>query len=243
MGGLNIGDEYLGKNPRLGSWRDTHLQLQGPAVQCLQSVFLGDWYWVTREIPQVNWQVQPAEDNQTALILPTGPADELDNCSLFFLSLIERSQTRIWIASPYFVPNGSILNALKLAALRGVDVRIILPNNPDHLIVYYCSFSYYTELQIGIKLYRYRSGFMHQKVILVDDDIAGVGTVNLDNRSFFLNFEVMTFSVDRQFISSVANMLQHDFSSARLVNLDAYQQKPFWFRLAARVSRLLAPIL
>ena len=244
MGGLNIGDEYLGKNPRFGSWRDTHLKLRGAAVQCLQSVFLGDWYWVTREIPQVCWQVQEAESNQTALILPTGPADKLHNCNLFWLSLIERSQIRIWIASPYFVPNTSIFNALKLAALRGVDVRIVLPNRPDHLTAYLCSFSYYTELQaVGIKLYRYRSGFMHQKVILIDRDIGGVGTVNLDNRSFFLNFEVMTFAIDSHFIRSIATMLQKDLDCSDLVNLDVYQKKPFWFRLAARVSRLLAPIL
>jgi len=245
MGGLNIGDEYLGKNPRFGSWRDTHLKIQGAGVQCLQSVFLGDWYWVTRKIPQVCWRVLKAESNQTALILPTGPADGLDNCNLFWLSLIERSHTRLWIASPYFVPNTSILNALKLAALRGVDVRIILPNRADHLTAYMCSFSYYTEMRsVGIKLYRYRSGgFMHQKVILVDDDMAGVGTVNLDNRSFFLNFEVMTFAIDREFIHSVKAMLKEDFCLSGIVDLDSYQKKPFWFKLVARVSRLLAPIL
>ena len=244
MGGLNIGDEYLGKNPRFGSWRDTHLKIEGAGVQCLQSVFLGDWYWVTRQIPQVSWQVTATKHNQTALVLPTGPADRLDNCNLFWLSLIERSQTRLWVASPYFVPNTSMLNAFKLAALRGVDVRIILPSSADHLTAYLCSFSYYRELQaVGIKLYRYRSGFMHQKVILVDDNLAGVGTVNLDNRSFFLNFEVMTFAIEQDFIHSVEMMLQQDFSSSRLVNLDSYQKKSLWFKLAARVSRLLAPIL
>ncbi|MDJ0903606.1 MAG: cardiolipin synthase [Xenococcus sp. MO_188.B8] len=245
MGGLNIGDEYLGENPRFGSWRDTHLKIRGAAVQCLQSVFLRDWYWVNKEALQVCWQVQESSKyNQTALILPTGPADRLDNCNLFFLNLIERSQTRLWIASPYFVPNNSILNALQLAALRGVDVRIILPNHPDHLIVYFCSFAYYNDLQeVEIKLYRYRSGFMHQKVILVDRDIAGVGTVNLDNRSFFLNFEVMTFSIDSQFIQSVENMLQSDLNVSRAIDLNTYHQKSIWFKLAAKVSRLLAPIL
>ena len=125
-----------------------------------------------------------------------------------------------------------------------MDVRIILPNSPDHLTAYLCSFSYYTELQsVGIRLYRYRTGFMHQKVILVDNDLAGIGTVNLDNRSFFLNFEVMTFSLDRKFIHNVEMMLQKDLDVSRLVNLNTYQKKPFWFKLAARVSRLLAPIL
>jgi cardiolipin synthase len=245
MGGLNIGDEYLGKDARFGAWRDTHLQLRGAAVQCLQSVFLGDWYWVAKEIPQVSWSVERSpESNQTALILPTGPADRLQNCNLFFLSLIERSQYRIWIASPYFVPNGSMLNALRLAALRGVDVRIILPNRPDHLTVYLCSFAYYGDLEaVGIKLYRYRTGFMHQKVILIDRDLAGVGTVNLDNRSFFLNFEVMTFAIDPEFIQNVETMLQQDLDASRAIDLGSYQKKSFWFKLAARVSRLLAPIL
>ena len=244
MGGLNIGDEYLGKSPRFVSWRDTHIQIKGAAVQCLQSVFLGDWYWVTRKIPQVCWQVTEGECDRTVLVLPTGPSDELNNCNLFFLALIERSQDRLWIASPYFVPSTSVLNALKIAALRGVDVRIILPNRADHLTVYFCSFSYYTELQsVGIKLYRYRSGFMHQKVILVDSDLAGVGTVNLDNRSFFLNFEVMTYAIDREFILKVDKMLQRDFAASGLVDYDLYYRKPFWFRLCARVSRLLAPIL
>jgi cardiolipin synthase A/B len=152
----------------------------------------------------------------------------LQNCNLFFLYLVEQAQNRLWIASPYFVPNSSILNALRLAALRGVDVRIILPNLPDHLTVYFCSFAYYSELQsAGIKLYRYRPGFMHQKVILVDRDIAGVGTVNLDNRSFFLNFEVMTFSLDWQFIKNVEAMLQQDFNVSRPINLNSYQKKPY----------------
>ena len=142
------------------------------------------------------------------------------------------------------MPNNSILNALKLAALRGVDVQIILPNHPDNLAVFLSSFDYYSDLQeVGIKLYRYRSGFMHQKVILVDRDIAGVGTLNLDNRSFFLNFEVMTFSIDSHFIQSVATMLQDDLNVSRTIDLDTYQKKPFWFKLAAKVSRLLAPIL
>ena len=244
MGGFNIGDEYLGKDSHLGFWRDTHQKISGPAVQCLQNAFLTDWYWVNREIPRVSWQVQQQSLNQTALILPTGPADRLDNCNLFFLNLIERSQTRLWIASPYFVPDDSIIDALKLAALRGVDVRIILPDRPDHLTVYLCSYSYYTELQaVKIKLYRYRAGFMHQKVILVDRDLAGVGTVNLDNRSLFLNFEVTTISIDSRFVRDVETMLRDDLDNSDSIDFNTYRRKPLWFKLAARVSRLLTPIL
>lgn len=254
VGGLNIGDEYLGKDPHFGSWRDTHLKLQGTTVKSLQATFLKDWYWATREIPEVSWSIaKNTHHNQTAFVLATGPADRLTACTLFFVDLINLAQERLWIASPYFVPDESTLNALKLAAVRGVDVRIILPNSPDHLLVYLCSFSYYDELQkVGIKLYRYRSGFMHQKIILCDRTVAGVGTTNLDNRSFFLNFEVMTFGIksDHQsseyspnLVDNVEKMLQEDLNASRAIDLEEYQQKPFWFRLSAEVSRLSAPIL
>ncbi|MEL6814179.1 MAG: cardiolipin synthase, partial [Cyanobacteria bacterium J06598_3] len=143
VGGLNIGDEYLGKDPRLGEWRDTHAKLRGPAVKCLQRTFLGDWYWATRDVPDVSWHIDTVpKASQTAFVLATGPADSLQACSLFFLNLINQAEERLWIASPYFVPDGSTLNALKLAAIRGVDVRIILPHRPDQILVYLCSFSY-----------------------------------------------------------------------------------------------------
>jgi cardiolipin synthase len=133
---------------------------------------------------------------------------------------------------------------LKLAAIRGVDVRIILPNRPDHLFVYLCSFSYYTEMEeIGIKLYRYKNGFMHQKIMLIDQEMAAVGTVNLDNRSFFLNFEVMGFVADLRFVESVEKMLQDDLAASVAVDLSEYSRKPLWFKLAVRVTRLLAPLL
>lgn len=245
VGGLNIGDEYLGKNPKLSPWRDTHLQVQGPSVQCLQTSFLQDWYWATRDTVEVNWQIQvDHQQNATALFFPTGPADPLPACNLFYVNAIDQARTRLWIASPYFVPDESTLTALKLAALRGVDVRILLPNHPDHLFVYFCAFSYYTELKsVGVKLYRYREGFMHQKVILIDSELAGVGTVNLDNRSFFLNFEVMGFVTDSEFIADVEAMLINDMTASCEVDLTEYYRKPFWFKVVVRTARLLAPIL
>lgn len=245
VGGLNIGDEYLGKHPRLSPWRDTHMKLLGPSVQALQASFFRDWYWATRKALQLNWHIKVnRETNQTVLVLPTGPADQLNACNLFFVSAINLAQTRLWIASPYFVPDESTLTALKLAAMRGVDVRILLPNRPDKLLVYLCSFSYYTEMkEIGIKLYRHRSGFMHQKIMLIDDDIAGVGSVNLDNRSFFLNFEAMGFVVETSFVKSVERMLQDDLGTSWNVDLSEYERKPFWFRLGVRIARLLTPLL
>lgn len=256
VGGLNIGDEYLGKDPNFGYWRDTHVQFRGTAVLCLQEILLRDLYWAGETVEGARWDVE--EDSsykQTAFVLSTGPADSLRECAFFFLNIINHAKERLWIASPYFVPDSSVLNALEMAALRGVDVRIILPDSPDHLSVYLCAFSFYGELQkAGIQLYRYRKGFMHQKVILCDSVIAGVGTTNLDNRSFYLNFEVMSFVLCRSreheqdaggasFIESVEQMLEKDFELSRLVDYSEYNKKPIWFRLAVRIMRLLAPIL
>ncbi|MDZ8051089.1 MAG: phospholipase D-like domain-containing protein [Aulosira sp. ZfuVER01] len=135
LGGLNIGDEYLGKNSHLSPWRDTHMKLQGPTVQSLQASFMQDWYWATRKFIDVNWEIKVnREADQTAFVLPTGPADKLKACNLFFVNAINQAQTRLWIATPYFVPDEATLTALKLAAIRGVDVRILLPNRPDHLL-------------------------------------------------------------------------------------------------------------
>ncbi len=244
VGGLNIGDEYLGKDPKLGAWRDTHMQVQGAAVQCLQISFLKDWYWAMDDTPEITWSVTPdRQQNETIFILPSAPAQPRQTCTLFFNSVFNLAQSRLWIASPYFVPDEPTLATLKMAALRGVDVRVILPNRPDHLIVYLCSYSYYAELKAaGIKLYRYKTGFMHQKVMLVDDAIAAVGTVNLDNRSFHLNFEVMAFITAGKFIQQVEAMLKTDLGNSRLVDFADYHKKPLGFKLAVRIARLMAPL-
>jgi len=244
VGGLNIGDEYRGRDRHFGYWRDTHLRIQGPAVKCLQLSFQKDWYWATDHTYPTRWEVSPPVGAaESVLILPSGPADDHQTCTLFFNSIFNLAQQRLWIASPYFVPDEATLATLKMAALRGVDVRIILPANPDHQIVYLCSFSYYTELkQAGIKLYRFRKGFMHQKVVLVDDLIAGVGTVNLDNRSFHLNFEVMAFMLQGSALTQIEAMLLNDLGNSDLVDLDDYHRRPLGFRLAVRAARLMAPL-
>ncbi len=244
IGGLNLGKEYLGKDPRLSPWRDTHLEIKGPSVQCIQVAFLKDWYWAVREIPEVHWTIQIAPENQTAIIVPTGPGDQLPACTLFMVSLINSARSRLWITSPYFVPNEPVLTALKLAALRGVDVRILLPSHPDHIHVYLASLSYITEVEsTGVKLYRYRPGFLHQKVFLIDRTLAGVGTTNLDNRSFHLNFEIMAFIANSRFVSEVETMLKTDFENAYLVDSTQLAHQTLWFRLAVRVARLMSPIL
>ncbi|CAB1065684.1 Cardiolipin synthase, bacterial type ClsA [Olavius sp. associated proteobacterium Delta 1] len=245
VGGHNVGDEYLGKNPKFGAWRDTHVKVEGPVVQAIQFCFAEDWYWATSGIPELNWELHKADDgHEEALMVASGPADNLETCGLMFVQAINDARQRIWIASPYFVPDLQILSALKLAVLRGVDVRILLPEKADHRTVYLASFSYYQNaLPNGIKLYRYTAGFMHQKVFLIDSSCAAVGTANLDNRSFRLNFEITLLNYDPGFIKEVEDMLADDFSRSRPVTMEDYSQKSFFFKLAVRSARLLAPIL
>ena len=245
VGGHNVGDEYVTGHPKLGSWRDTHVKVEGPVVQAVQFCFLEDWYWATTEVPELNWQLNKSQGGaENTLLIPSGPADDLETCGLMFTQAINSARERIWIASPYFVPDRQIIGALKLAALRGVDVRILLPEKPDHRTVYLASYSFYPNtLPVGIKLYRYKPGFMHQKVFLVDSDCAAVGTANLDNRSFRLNFELTLLNFNRTFIDNVETMLKQDFSESRLVALEDYSRRWFPFKVAVRLASLLSPIL
>lgn len=243
VGGLNLGDEYLGVTQRYGSWRDTHLCVQGPSLLMLQRSFLRDWYWATAQIPGMDWTVRACEDNTRILVVSSGPADRIETCALMFSSLIHAARQRLWIASPYFVPDESVVSALQLAAMRGVDVRILLPERPDHLLVYLSAFSYYSEMHVaGVRIFRYQPGFLHQKVMLVDDELSVVGTANLDNRSFRLNFETSVLIDDAGFASQVDTMLEQDFSDSREVSPGELERRPFWFRVLVRISRLLAPV-
>ena len=243
IGGLNVGDEYLGRNQRFGKWRDTHLQMRGPVVQAVQLVFLEDWFWACNRVPDLHWETKPEENDQIAAIIPTGPADPADSWQLIVAEAANSSRKRLWIASPYFVPDEGVLTALQTAAIRGVDVRILIPERPDHLLVWLSAFSYIDQaLPFGIRIFRYQNGFLHQKVMLIDSRLAAVGTANLDNRSFRLNFEITAFSNDRSFVTEVAGMLENDFQNAREVAAGEFHDKPFLFRAACRAARLLAPI-
>jgi cardiolipin synthase len=154
------------------------------------------------------------------------------------------AKERIWLSAPYFVPDEAILKALQLAALRGVDVRIITTGKPDSWPVFLAAFKYIDYLRdLGIKFYSYEPGFLHEKVMLVDDEFSTVGTPNFDNRSFRLNFEVTSLIVDKAFASEMEKMFEQDFAHAVPIDADALNKKPFWWRLAVNVSRLAAPVL
>ena len=243
VGGHNVGDEYLGKNPAIGPWRDTHVKVTGPVVQCIQVSWAEDWNWAANSQPALNWKPEPSPlADGLAFCLPSGPADEFETCTLFFLHAIHSAKRRIWIASPYFVPDEQLISALQLAALRGVDVRILVPAKADSRMVWLSGFTFLPDLEkAGVRTSRYHAGFLHEKAILVDD-VAGIGTANFDNRSFRLNFEITLLFTEPSTVAATEQMFLADFARSSPATAADYLAKPWWFRLAARTSRLMAPV-
>jgi cardiolipin synthase len=243
-GGVNLSDTYVGGDPRLSPWRDTMVRVEGPCAAQLQFVFAEDWLWSSGEKLALDWSPPPAQGQANALVLAPGPADPQETGSLYFVAAIAAARRRIWIASAYFVPDVDVLSALKVAALRGVEVRILVPDRRDHWLVWLAAFAYFDEVKsAGVEIWRYMDGFQHQKVLLIDDNIASVGTVNLDNRSCRLNFEVTVVAADRGFAGRVERMLHHDFALASRIAPSLSHHPSRLIRIAAPVARLLAPLL
>ncbi|KVD74713.1 cardiolipin synthase [Burkholderia sp. ABCPW 14] len=245
VGGHNVGVEYLGGNPRLTPWRDTHIEVRGPAVANIQYVFAEDWHWATQSLPPQALPPATVPDaDMHCLVVPMGPADKQETGSLFFAEAINAARERVWITTPYLVPDEAVISALKLAVMRGVDVRVLIPSRRDHYVVFEASKLYARDLvDAGVRIFRYRPGFLHQKVVLIDRAAAAVGSANLDNRSFRLNFEIMVLTVDEGFATEVEAMLEHDFNDAFEVDLSEYRRSPAWRRVAMHIARLFAPIL
>jgi cardiolipin synthase A/B len=217
-GGLNLGVEYVGQ------WRDTQIGLRGPLVQQLQAQFLQDWFWVSgqRLDDDLVWTVAPEPDDMTGVVVGASPTDPHDNGALYFVALAQMAQRRLWIASPYFAPEPSVLNAIKHAALRGVDIRLLVPEVPDKWLPWAAAFAFFDEVRsAGCSVWRYQPHFMHQKVALVDDDVVSIGTFNLDIRSCLLNFETTVVLNDRRFAQAVEAML-------RLISSDRSSSSARW---------------
>lgn len=241
-GGLNVGDEYMGRSKKFGPWRDTHLHIRGPALLPLLMGFFEDWHYVTDRVPDIPLRSPREAGIMQVLTFVSGPADEIEICPVIYLGAIREARRRIWIASPYLVPDTATRQALQHAALRGVDVRILLPGMADHLLPWLTSYSYYPALhQAGVRVFRMKEGFMHQKVLLVDMDLAMVGTINFDHRSFLLNFEQGVMICNTQFASSVHEMLQRDFWNSEEEDLNCYASGSLWFRLKVRCAALTSP--
>ncbi len=244
IGGLNISDQYLGLKPPLSPWRDTHIQICGPAVASIQLAFIEDWYWATHDIPVLMWEPALSADNLRCQVVASGPADEQETCALFFVQAINSAMRRIWIATPFYIPDEAVFVALKLAALRGVDVRLLIPSRADSYSMHLATSLYANQAVCsGIKVYRYIPGFTHQKVVLVDEQVAAVGSANLDNRSLRLNFEIMALIIDQGFATNVEAMLLNDFKNAVAIEQGDCDNVPLIRRLSMQTVRLFAPVL
>ncbi|MBB6218927.1 cardiolipin synthase [Anaerosolibacter carboniphilus] len=247
LGGLNIGDEYLGGNPHLGFWRDTHLRIEGEAVYGLQNIFFKDWHFVSKQ--QLSFDEEyfpklPYFGEQLIQIAASGPDTDWQSIMQAYFATISSAEERIWINTPYLVPDESIMMALRTAALSGVDVRIVLPSYPDHRTVFWASMSNIEELlRAGVRVYKYMKGFMHGKILLVDGIAASVGTANLDIRSFQINFEVNAFIYDKDIVERMEKDFYTDMEDSKEVTLEEYLKRSLLEKIKEATGRLMSPLL
>ncbi|WP_285767574.1 cardiolipin synthase [Peribacillus sp. SI8-4] len=248
VGGINIGDEYLGHDSKFGYWRDTHLIVKGEAVRTLQLIFLQDWYYSTDQsflTDEYLMTDMPQHDAHGGVqLIAGGPDSEWTVIKSIFFKMITSAEKSVWIASPYFVPDDDILQALKVAALSGLDVRLLVPKNPDKRIVYHASRTYFPEmLASGVRIFQYNEGFMHSKIIIVDGQLASIGTTNMDMRSFHLNFEVNAFLYGTKSTQQLVNDFVEDLKVSQEVEIAAFSKRNIWLKVLESTCRLLSPLL
>ena len=246
LGGLNVGDEYLSRNKKIGFWRDTFLKLEGDSVNFLQTVFLNDWNGVTKQDINDALYYPQAEcfGNQMTQIAATGPDSDWGSMLQIFFVALTSAEKKIYIETPYFVPDEGSVMALKTAALSGLDVRIILQGVPDHQITYWASHSYVEELlEAGVRIYRYQKGVIHAKVLILDEEIGVVGSTNFDIRSFSLNFEISAFIYDSNFAQRLEHDFRQDLDNSEELLLEEYRKRPLLNRIKESSARLFSPLL
>lgn len=246
MGGINVGDEYLGLSPKLGYWRDTHLQLKGDAVYFLQNTFLDDWSLVSEQVLSDDAYHPPhvCVTNKPVQILTSGPDQHWDTVQELYFGAMSAAKERIWITSPYFIPDPALTTALKTAAVSGVDVKVLIPDQCDSRVVQLASLSYVEELmQAGVKFYQYTKGFVHAKVIIIDSLMGSVGTANMDMRSFFYNFEMIALLFDEESVAELISDFQHDLEDGKEIDLYTFQLRPKLQKALELLARLISPLL
>ncbi|MCZ8515679.1 cardiolipin synthase [Paenibacillus filicis] len=246
LGGINVGDEYLGSDKKLGFWRDTHLKLVGDAVYSMQQNFITDWFFVKGErLAEPNhFPEHDCTGRKPVQIISSGPDEHWDAVLEMYFAAITAAKKRIYITTPYFIPDPSIIMGLKTAAVSGVDVRIIFPAKADSRVVGYASQSYLEELlQVGVRFYAYKKGFIHAKVLIIDDLLASVGTANMDMRSFYSNFELNAVVFDKETLHRLESDFIQDLKESREVELEVFDKRSRWTKGKEVVARLLSPLL
>ena len=250
VGGFNVGDEYLGRDPKFGEWRDTHIKLTGSCVIDLSMRFLLDWRYTTKEnldlAKYFTKKRKKSTGNVGIQIVSSGPdITELDEIKYGYMKMIQKARDYVYIQSPYLILDKTLMETLKVACLSGVDVRIMIPSKPDHPFVYWASYSYAGELlDYGAKIYTYgEDAFLHAKTIVYDDSVASIGTANMDIRSFELNFEVNAFIYSEEKAREQRMIFERDIENSREITKEIYESRSTYIKIKESISRLLSPVL
>ncbi|TDQ09228.1 cardiolipin synthase [Pedobacter metabolipauper] len=250
-GGINVSDNYINYGDDAENqlyWRDTHIRIDGPGTYYLQYLFIGDWNFCSEQ------QIDPDEDlfclnsNQESdavlQIAASGPDSETPTILLSIIEAINLAEKEICITSPYFIPGESMLDALTIAALSGVKVKLLVPGKSDSVFVNWAARSYYIDLlDAGIEIYLYQKGFIHAKTMVVDQQLAVVGTANMDFRSFELNFEVNTILYDSEIAVQLQQVFDADLKDATQILPEHWLKRPLYKQLPEKLARLLSPLL
>lgn len=246
MGGMNIADKYIEGDPALGAWHDTQIRINGPAVSALHLVFLTDWAFVSRSsysFTPVDFTLQPLPGHIALQVTDSGPDSDWAAIMQSFFLAISKANNHIYITTPYFVPNESILTALRTAALSGVDVRLLIPFKSDSRFVLWATMGYIsTLLEAGIRVFLFQGGFNHSKIMMVDGKLATVGSANMDIRSFEDSFEVVTFIYNTEITQELEHVFLRDTIQSKEMELEEWSQRTFPDRIKHSFARLFSPL-
>ncbi len=246
MGGMNVGDEYLSRDPQKGYWRDTHLLIEGEAVHSLQAAFSQDWYFVTEErLAGIDYYPEPKHaGEQTVQIVAGGPDIPWHNVQQVFFAALSEARQRIVIETPYFIPDSGTLMALENAALAGLDVKLVVQGVPEYTTTYWASRSFFEGmLRAGVKIFLYEKGILHAKTMVIDDQVGVVGTANFDVRSFGLDFEVAAIIYDREFVEKLNQDIGLDLNNCRRLKPETFYARSFGERFKEGNARFLSLVL
>ncbi|MDR1271378.1 MAG: cardiolipin synthase [Clostridiales Family XIII bacterium] len=247
VGGFNIGDEYLGKKKKFGFWRDTQLIIAGECVRDVNARFILDWRFASKENLSLNeayYNFESRGGDSPIQVVSSGPDSDRQNIKHAYLKMISSASEKIYIQTPYFVPDGAIFDALVNAAYSGVDVRIMIPSIKDHVFVHWATLSYCGQLlSAGVKVYIYEGGFMHAKTIAVDGEVCSVGSANFDIRSFKLNFETNAIVYDSSVTAEMNALFEKDIRHSKELTEEEYEKRTPGVKFKESLSRLVSDIL
>lgn len=249
VGGFNVGKEYIDKDPKFGHWRDTHLRLTGTSVCALEARFILDWNFADRKRllafeEYMENVLLPHTGHSPVQIITSGPDSNDQYIRNTYVRMIHKARKSIYIQTPYFIPDESVMTALQIAVRSGVEVNIMIPCKPDHPFVYWATYSYVGELVLeGANCYTYENGFLHAKGIVVDDMVFCYGTANMDIRSFALDFEVNAIVYDEEKAKEMVGYFHQDMECSKQITKNKYQSRSLFIRFKEQVSRLLSPLL